>query len=164
MIKSLQSIFFFIVLLSAPLAFAQKKGKPNEGPKTSPSISPAAGSPGIVVLDDSQTMISDKAQKKYSNGIYLLMKRVGEEEGYNEGLKEIVRRFPGTQMLPYPELQSAIVMVNNSPEFTLFQEAFGGRYLIFSESDFDIINSTFPCAAEFKSKLVAFVAKNLPAK
>jgi hypothetical protein len=54
--------------------------------------------------------------------------------------------------------------VNNSPEFTLFQEAFGGRYLIFSESDFDIINNAFPCVGEFKSKLVAFVTKNLPAK
>jgi hypothetical protein len=162
--KFLHQILFIVILLAASQAFAQKKGKSNDASKASPSISPAPGSPGIEVLDDSQTMISDKAVKKYSNGIYLLMKRGGEEEGYAEGLKEIVRRFPSTQMLTYPELQSAIVMVNNSPEFTLFQEAFGGRYLIFSESDFDIINSAFPCAAEFKSKLVAFVTKNLPAK
>ena len=164
MVKYLHQIFFLVILLTASQAFAQKKGKSNDASKASPSISPAPGSPGIVVLDDSQTMISDKEQKKYSNCIYLLMKRVGEDEGYSEGVKEIVRRFPTTQLLSYPELQSAIVLVNNSPEFTLFQEAFGGRYLIFSESDFDIINNAFPCVGEFKSKLVAFVAKNLPAK
>lgn len=143
--------------------FAQKKGKTDKGTQ-SPVLTPAAGADGgLTVVKETAIDDSPAAKLKNSNGIFVMFVK-NQESTDTEGLKEIIRRFPQTQLLAYPDAANVMVMVNKNPEFALFQEAYGGRYLIFKESDFELIQAAFPCAPEFRDKLIPYVNKNAQVK
>ena len=162
MMKALQFAFVLLLTLSFSTSFAQTKGKATEKKSDKPTLSPASSVPTASPESMQEKSVADKEleEKKASNGIFLVFL----PEGKGEVLKEIIRRFPGTVTLAYPAAPGAVVVVNKTPEFSLFQEAYANQLLILSEADLDKIQTVFPGSAEFKTQLLAFVAKSMPAK